>query len=150
MSIVAIVCGGRDLRWTRDHEQLLYDFHATHFLTYVIVGSNTRLQGGWAVGADAHASDWAERQGSDRLCHDANWRKYARPYGEGANPAGPIRNGELLELQEDIATRRRAERVVLALPGNRGTADMCRQAAAANVNVVRYHAPERVHQGSLL
>jgi hypothetical protein len=130
MSTVAIICGGRALVWQPAYTAWLRELHLADNLIYVLVGSNQHVDGR-LVGADAHAYAWAERCGIDRLCHDANWMKYGKL-------AGPIRNGQLLDLQRSIAQQYGTYRVVLALPGGPGTRDMCLQAKATGVPVVRY------------
>jgi hypothetical protein len=142
MATVAIICGGRELVWQAAYTAWLREIHRAENLIYVLVGSNAR-QDGWLVGADAHAYAWAERCGIDRLCHDANWVKYRRP-------AGPIRNAQLLSLQGYLAQEYRAYRVVLALPGGPGTKDMCIQAEAAGVPVIRYETVLTPQQEMLL
>jgi hypothetical protein len=142
MSTVAIICGGRDLVWQPPYTAWLRTVHLAENLIYVLVGSNVQRDGK-PVGADAHAYTWAERCGIDRLCHDANWVKYGKL-------AGPIRNGQLLDLQRSIAQQYGTYRVVLALPGGRGTKDMCLQAEAAGVPVLRYEVHTVAKQEVLL
>jgi hypothetical protein len=141
MATVAIICGGRELVWQPVYTAWLREIHRTENLIYVLVGSNG--QDGGLVGADAHAYAWAERCGIDRLCHDANWVKYGKL-------AGPIRNGQLLDLQRSIAQQYSAYRVVLALPGGPETKDMCIQAEAAGVPVMRYETVLTPQQEVLL
>jgi hypothetical protein len=142
MATVAIICGGRALVWQPAYTAWLREIHLADNLIYVLVGSNQHVNGR-LVGADAHAYAWAERCGIDRLCHDANWVKYGKP-------AGPIRNGQLLDLQRFLAQQYGAYRVVLALPGGPGTKDMCTQAEAAGVPVVRYEVQPVAAQQALL
>lgn len=142
MRTVAIICGGRDLRWQHAHEEFLGTCHAAHNMIYVLVGSNAQ-RGGRPYGADAHAYAWAARNGIERLCKDANWGGHGRA-------AGPFRNAALLDIQAWLAQCFQAERAVLALPGGRGTLDMCQQAQVAGVPVVRYEAQRPLAEGVLL
>lgn len=79
---------------------------------------------GDATGADACARTWAQNHAdSCRL------EVYYAPWGSAGLSAGSQRNREmLLAGQPDL---------VVAFPGGRGTANMCRQARAANVPVLR-------------
>lgn len=75
---------------------------------------------GGAEGADTLADREAEELGIPRVIFPANW------IGEG-RAAGPIRNARMLaEGRPDL---------VIAMPGERGTADMVRQARSAGVKV---------------
>jgi hypothetical protein len=78
------------------------------------------IQGG-ATGADALALEWCNKRYINCVQVDADWKKLG-------NAAGPIRNRKMLEdFQPDL---------VVAFPGNRGTADMKRQAKKAGVKVL--------------
>jgi hypothetical protein len=142
MSTVAIICGGRALVWQPAYTAWLREIHLAENLIYVLVGSNIQKDGK-PVGADAHAYAWAERCGIDRLCHPANRVKYR-------NIADPIRNGQMLALQQFLAQQYGVYRIVLALPGGRGTHDMCLQAEMAGVPVVRYETVPTPQQEMLL
>jgi hypothetical protein len=140
MSTVAIICGGRELDWQPAYAEWLRAYHLAENLIWALVGSNIQ-RGGKPVGADAYAYAWAGRCGIDRLCLEANWVKYGKP-------AGPIRNGQLLDLQHYLAQQYRSYRVVLALPGGPGTQNMGIQAEAAGVPVVRYEVHTVAEQES--
>lgn len=75
---------------------------------------------GCAPGADTAASNWAGDRGIAVEPYPAEWRKYGPS-------AGPMRNARMLALG--------APDVVIAFPGNKGTADMVRRARAAGVRV---------------
>jgi hypothetical protein len=83
-------------------------------------GRITVIQGG-AAGADRLAREWCFAQPSCHLINEpADWLHHGKA-------AGPIRNHRMLdEHKPDL---------VLAFPGGRGTADMCRRARAAGVPV---------------
>ena len=78
------------------------------------------LQGECPTGADKAARDWAKEMGVAPVGILANWPYYG-------SPAGPIRNGWLLDLNPTL---------VIAFPGNSGTADMVRQAKSRGVQVI--------------
>lgn len=111
----AVVCGGRDLTFTPTEPWglALYDALTRMRITRVIHGG--------APGADRHAAAVAHDMGREVVCVPADWIKHGRK-------AGPMRNAEMLDMKPNV---------VIALPGGRGTADMCRQARAAGVRVVR-------------
>lgn len=74
---------------------------------------------GDATGADRHASNWADKRGVPQ-------RRYPirRP-----NEDGFKRNQRMLDTEPEID-------LVLAFPGNAGTADMVRRARMANLPVI--------------
>lgn len=85
----------------------------------------TEVIHGAADGADKLADDWALVRGRDRTPRGADWDRYRA--AAGRNPAGVIRNGQMLaEHRPDI---------VVAFPGGTGTADMVKKARAAGVPV---------------
>jgi len=80
---------------------------------------------GAAPGADTLAGRWAELRRVPVEAFPADWEKHGRA-------AGPIRNAPMLaEGKPDL---------VVAFPGGRGTANMCKQARAAGVKVVEVSA----------
>ena len=79
------------------------------------------VQGG-ATGADQLAKDWAYTKGISCITVDADWTKYGRP-------AGNIRNGEMLD-QFPTA-------IVVAFPGNKGTADCIKKAKQRLMTVLK-------------
>lgn len=105
-----LVCGGRayfnrDLIWSvLDHE------HLTRKFSVVITGG--------ADGADRLAKAWAESKGLPHIEMAANWRYYGRK-------GGPIRNSWMIRLaMPDL---------VIAFPGDTGTADMLDKARLAGI-----------------
>lgn len=108
-----IVCGGRDYGDEAAVFAALDRVHAKRRISRVI-------QGG-APGADALAKRWAAERGVECIEVQADWAAHGRA-------AGPIRNGQMLDLRPDGA---------VAFPGGRGTEDMCRQAAERGVTVWR-------------
>ena len=121
--VVVLVCGGRDLNpsdvWNWLERNLKGEL-ADLFKREVYVA---KVVHGGASGADEGADKWG-RSEEDCIvrCYKANWRKHGKA-------AGPIRNQLMLDEQQP--------HVVVAFPGGRGTADMCRRAEAAGVPVVR-------------
>lgn len=76
---------------------------------------------GDAPGADRTAAQWAVKHRVPIRCYPADWDRYGPR-------AGPLRNARMLEERPDG---------VVAFPGGRGTADMCRQAEAAGIRIWR-------------
>jgi predicted Rossmann-fold nucleotide-binding protein len=108
-----LVCGGRDYDdWGELCERLAL-LHADRDIKTIIHGG--------ACGADRLAGKFArESDGIEEIVFPADWNRY------GVR-AGPIRNRRMLdEGKPDL---------VVAFRGGRGTADMIRQAKAANVPV---------------
>lgn len=114
----ALVCGGRDYS---DHArlwQVLSHYHSES-------GGFSVLIMGVARGADTLAGEWAEWTGVPVLPFPADWKMFGRA-------DGPMRNAVML--------RDGRPDVVIAFPGGSGTADMCRQAKAANLPVLEIPA----------
>lgn len=108
-----LVTGGREFKDSALLYERLAELHGRRRITLVI-------QGG-ATGADALAKEWARVH--DIACHQerAEW-------GRLGFSAGPIRNGKMLDMKPDI---------VVACPGNRGTADCIKQAEKRGIHVLR-------------
>lgn len=107
-----IVCGGR---FFADQEMLYSLLDATHQASPI----SLLIEGG-ARGADALANQWARERKVKFHTEHAQWNKYKRS-------AGPIRNNEMLMMKPDL---------VIAFPGDRGTADMIKQARNLGVEVI--------------
>lgn len=124
-----LVCGGRDYAGHKTVFRTLYNLFGREDVEAIIEGGHRpRLDknGDYELrSADYLAWRWATANEMPVVTHPAKWSKHgARRKG---NPAGPIRNGEMLKMwQPDL---------VLAFPGGKGTADMVRQARAAGVEV---------------
>ena len=115
-----LVCGGRQFDDTAYLNSKLDELHLQHGFTVLIEGC--------ARGADQLAGAWADAYGIAHLKFPADWDRLGRK-------AGPIRNKQMLdEGRPDL---------VVAFPGNSGTFNMCRQAEAAGVRVIKVE-PERV------
>jgi len=96
------------------------------------VGSNIRDHKGRRKGADAHAKGWAERAGVNTTVMDANW------VGQGRS-GGPRRNTRMLKYLELLCDEDAAHPgLVIAFPGGPGTDDLCTQAEALGVRVLRF------------
>jgi len=102
--------------------------------TYADKEALKRVMHGIAFGVDDITIIHGGASGADRLAHqiatDAGWHVKAFPadwdaYGKAA---GPIRNQQMIDAG--------APDIVIAAPGNRGTADMVRRAKSAGVRVV--------------
>jgi hypothetical protein len=85
----------------------------------------THMIHGGAKFIDTFASEWAATKPEiTRYICRAEWKKY----GLGA---GPRRNSRMLEWRPDV---------VVAFPGENGTADMVKKARAAGVRVIEIEA----------
>jgi YspA, cpYpsA-related SLOG family len=104
------VCGGRDYR---DQVQL------NDVLRVQVRGDDIVVHGD-ASGADSMADDWARRNGNHVIRIPALWESYGRS-------AGPRRNAVIATLNL---------RLLIAFPGDVGTADMVRKANAKGIEVV--------------
>ena len=132
MSHYVILCGGRDHpRFTERQRDWLDSLHAAHPFIEVITGG--------ASGADEEGRDWARSRGVNCVTFWPNWMKFGQR-------AGPERNARMLRyimarsfhVKHDYL----ALALVIAFPGGRGTADMCRQAREAGVEVIAWpHTP---------
>lgn len=112
-----LVCGGRDFN-DKEWVYKYLDGYSSGFWSVTII------QGG-ARGADALAKAWSKDRDFPMEEYKADWEKF----GKGA---GYRRNKQM--LIEGKPT------VVIAFPGGRGTADMVKQAKAANIPVLELGA----------
>lgn len=99
-------------------------------------GQRTWLYGEAIGGADFFAWRWATDRGVPCRTVEARWNDLETPpvllrtdrNGRSYNAmAGPNRNQEMVDLRPDL---------VVALPGGTGTADCCRRARAAGIEVM--------------
>lgn len=112
MSFTVLVCGGRRYADKEKLARVLSDIHAERRITLLALGG--------APGADTMARHWAEMRSIPYREWRAEWQS------EGLR-AGPIRNAKMLhESHADL---------VVAFPGNVGTAHMVKIARAASVEV---------------
>lgn len=107
-----LVCGGRDYNDSHRVFAVLDKLHSEAGIDLIIEGG--------ARGADHLAMSWAADRRVPRERYDADWEAHG-------NFAGPMRNRRMLEEGKPD--------IVVAFPGNRGTADMCRKARKAGVEV---------------
>lgn len=113
-----LVCGGRDYG-AKGSEVLKVRCHLNKLRDERGI---TLIINGGAKGADALARDWARSKAIPYLTCPADWETHGRA-------AGPIRNKLMLSIvRVDL---------VLAFPGGKGTASMCRLATEAGVPVQR-------------
>lgn len=106
MKLRILVCGGRDFRGDVAPVLDNYDFEVC-------------ITGG-ALGADSAAYSYAVSHHIPVVVYSAQWKQFGKA-------AGHILNTQMLvEGKPDL---------VLAFPGGVGTANMCRQATAAGVEV---------------
>lgn len=136
MSLIVLVCGGRDFgeRYVDGQERPTWQaernlVHATLDGLRSEPGIRALIHGA-ATGADACADEWARRN-VDVPCsrYPAEWARYGKA-------AGPRRNAEMLAVL--VAARDDGAGVcVVAFPGGRGTADMVGRARRAGIRVVQ-------------
>jgi hypothetical protein len=120
------------MMWQLEHDTYLERLHGHLQFDEVIVGSNVRDKQGRRLGEDAHAKGWADRVGIDTTVMDANWVGHGRG-------GGPRRNARMLRSLHFLCTDTWPyPGLVLAFPGGDGTDDLCRQASACHVRVLRY------------
>lgn len=117
-----LVCGGRDF-----HDRI---FIRDTLDRYVRAGDVTALimQGG-GDGADELARCWALQRGIPNIEVPALWDWHGKA-------AGPIRNAYMIDLAKSLGIE-----MVIAFPGGRGTADLCRRADAAGISVQHVTVP---------
>src|SRR6478735_7482462 len=106
-----LVCGGRHYDNYGFLSEVLDEIHAATPIELIIEGGQ--------FGAEFLASSWARG-------HRVPYRSVTPEWARHGKAAGPIRNGEMLDLAPDL---------VVAFPGGRGTADMVRQARGRGVSV---------------
>lgn len=112
-----VVTGGRDFKDIRLLWWALSGLHNAHGVA--------RLAHGNCSGADRMAAGWAAMCKVPAVPYDADWNRYGKP-------AGPIRNRRMLTAE--------APDLLVAFPGNRGTADCIASALALSVPVWRVAA----------
>jgi len=108
-----VVCGGRNFRSPvlvfREFDRLHAELHFTDL-----------MQGGCPTGVDCFARERATTKPEiQRWVCRAEWDKYGPS-------AGPRRNARMVEWKPDV---------VIAFPGNRGTADMVEKAESDGIPV---------------
>lgn len=119
---IVIVTGGRDYRDEYMVGEVL-DFLRPDLL----------VEGGCPDGADALVREWLKEahEAGATILHDridAPWRSF--PAGKG-NPAGPVRNQAMIDKYAS-----KANVVVVAFKGGRGTADCVKKAIGKNMIVL--------------
>ena len=120
---VVLVCGGRMYGRTLKHttpERRRVAKAEREALVKALNSLDERMvieavRHGDAKGADVLSGKWARAMGIEEQACPADWNTHGRA-------AGPIRNAAMLEAG--------GVEVVMAFPGNKGTADMVRQARA--------------------
>ena len=116
------VTGGRtfnDTHW----------LHAGLDLLHEVSGGITEIIEGGAPGADIRAGEWSQRRlGKEATVVKAEWERYSAGLRAGQkNPAGMIRNNQMVAMRPDV---------VLACPGDNGTAHMVGAAQKAGLKVI--------------
>jgi hypothetical protein len=90
----------------------------------------TVIHGDCPTGADHWADLWCRREGVDPRRYPAPWKLQGRS-------AGPRRNQRMLDAEQPD--------LVLAFPGNRGTADLVRRACAAGMLIAPFDSDLAPH-----
>jgi hypothetical protein len=106
-----LVCGGRGYR---DREKVFWALNTVKVAVDKNKGKMRVIEGG-ATGADFFARLWRRDNRIDGKTYRARWKRFGLS-------AGPLRNQQMLD-EEDVD-------IVLAFPGNEGTADMIERANA--------------------
>jgi predicted Rossmann-fold nucleotide-binding protein len=106
-----IICGGRDFE---DADRLYHFMDAANAARCI-----TKVVHGGARGADSLGGQWAIAREIEVEVFPADWRTLR-------SRAGPIRNQQMADAGADAC---------IAFPGGTGTADMCRRAQAAGIEV---------------
>ncbi len=110
-----LVCGGRHYANRTKVYEVLDALHGSS-----VTGNISLIVTGCAPGADTLAQDWATIRKVDLEGYPANWK-------QDGKAAGPIRNRRMLEKGKPD--------LVVAFPGDRGTANMALLAKNAGVPV---------------
>jgi len=108
-----LVCGGRAFADRHYLFSVLDGIHRAERIKLIIHGA--------APGADSLAEAWAKSREIPYVGVPAQWKRIGRS-------AGPQRN--------DYMLAQGSPDMVIAFPGDKGTADMTRRAAAAGVKIV--------------
>lgn len=113
MSRRVLVCGGREYSNREMVKSVLDCVHAAEPVSVLIEGG--------ARGADRLAREWAIGAGVPVETYEADWDRHDKA-------AGPIRNSTMLSAGKPD--------LVVAFPGNAGTADMTSKARRQGVTVI--------------
>lgn len=98
-------------------------------LLHELSGGITEIIEGGAPGADVRAGEWSRhRLGKEPTVIPAEWERYSAGLQHGQkNPAGMIRNNEMVKLKPDV---------ILATPGGPGTEHMVKISQKAGLKVI--------------
>jgi hypothetical protein len=121
-----LICGGR---FYEDRDVFFHVMDGIHNSSKV-----TKVIQGGADGADHLAWVWACTRDIPVITYEAEWGKYGAA-------AGPIRNTRMLEEGKPD--------LVIAFPGNYGTADMVRKSERANLPIVRVNEEGKISQPNI-
>lgn len=132
--MIVLVTGGRDYGTDIDIERLYDALYTIHGQTPITV-----LVHGYARGADSIAREWGEgrrQMGQDVsvMGFRADWdlQHHCKGHRHTRLGAGHCRNGRMIAW---VVAQPGTDKLVLACPGGRGTADCVRQAKAAGLVV---------------
>lgn len=115
-----LVCGGRDYGDKMHVWAVLDNWHKRNEIDMIIAGD--------AKGVDDAALTWAKDRRIRYAEFIADWASHGRA-------AGPIRNQRMLKEGTPDC--------VIAFPGGKGTANMCKQAEKAGLMVHKFWAVSR-------
>jgi len=126
-----VVTGGRDYPDRAHVFRVLDSIHMAHPITLVIHGAcgwdRDKFNGANKMqGADRWADEWANARGVAFHRVAARWSKLG-------GQAGPIRNGEMLDMKPDM---------VVSFPGGAGTGNCIRQAKGRGIRVESHTVTE--------
>jgi hypothetical protein len=107
-----LVCGGRDYDNRSKLNVVLDALHRERPIGLIIHGGGK--------GADALAVEWGKSNDVKTVGYPADWARHGKS-------AGPRRSAIMLATERPD--------LVVAFPGGRGTADMCKRAKEAGVEV---------------
>jgi len=119
--VIVLVCGGRGFTDKQFFNRYMDNFHWTNEITKIVHGN-------CPSGADQLAEEWATVNRIQCKPYNADWEKHAPPDSRHKNPAGMIRNREMLDSEHPD--------IVIAFPGHNGTKDMVDYAKSKNVDVL--------------
>ena len=113
MSLVVLVCGGRNYFDKNRVDKILSAIHNRYIIDRLVQGGQN--------GADYLAKKWALKNNIDQVEYKADWEKHGRA-------AGPRRNKQMLQTEDPD--------LIIAFPGGKGTDNMISISRAANKKIL--------------
>ena len=112
--MIVLVCGGRNFHEKQLFNRFMDNYHWDNDITKIVHGN-------CPTGADQMADQWAAVNRIPSQAYNADWEKHGKA-------GGAIRNRQMLDEETPD--------VVIAFPGNVGTADMVKYARSKGVEVI--------------